>query len=75
MFKSDFSGKSSKPKESPVKLVIKKRKKTYENNITLKTNTLKPVNKVKITNGWEIVKEINVLQSEFEDAKKKYEIE
>lgn len=65
MFVSDFSGKVFGPKVSAIKIVVEKRLKTYHNVVKKKT---------KITEGWEIVKELNVAPSEIELVNRKYNL-
>lgn len=66
MFRSQFSGKLSAKKVPPTKVVIQTRKIRYENYID---------GELKVTYGFEIVKEIDVLPSEVEAVKQRYGLE
>lgn len=56
MFKCEMCNSISEPKTSPIKVVLETRKKVYENQVRGR-NEFKP--KIIISEGWEIVKEVN----------------
>jgi hypothetical protein len=71
MFKSDFSKKCFKG--TPITVVTHKRKKTYENKF--REGRVRGPDSgwlVKVSHGWEIVKEMRVAPSEVEAVKAKY---
>lgn len=55
MFRCQKTGKLSKPGEKPVRVIVATREKTYY------TPHKDPRKEPKVTNGWEIVKELLVL--------------
>lgn len=67
MFRCQFSGEVSRVKESPVRLVIQSRKRTYDHRV----KTEEGVEHFQ-TQGSEIVKEIVIRASHLDAAKKKF---
>jgi len=71
MFRCEYCGKLSKPKEKSYTVVVQKRPKTYHVNfvkIIVKRRPGKGKRKIKkyinkVTQGWEIVKEIRVCEN------------
>ena len=65
MFYSEYSGKLFGPGISPVTIVIEKRPKEYQNEVR---------KKIRVTYGFEIVKEIKVAPNEVQEVYTKYNL-
>ena len=59
MFRCQITGKNTQPGEKCNKVVIERREKVYTQTKIL-TQDFRDVETLSISNGWEIVKEINV---------------